>query len=100
MYVTAPWIHSCHLSSPLRANLPSLQTEFFQDDLFPPTFVSWESVMTAAEWLGGTNRPPRTLSLQPKGMISLSQSRDEDGTAQVLVLMHSALKWSFKKINN
>lgn len=33
--------------------------------------------MTAAEWLGGTNRPPRTQSLQPEDMISLSESREQ-----------------------
>ncbi|XP_037794213.1 coronin-7-like [Penaeus monodon] len=62
---------------PLSFTVPRVKTELFQDDLFPPTFVSWEPVMTAAEWLGGTNRPPRTQSLQPEDMISLSESREQ-----------------------
>lgn len=33
--------------------------------------------MTAAEWLGDTNRPPRTLSLQPSDMLTLSESREQ-----------------------
>ncbi|XP_047494430.1 coronin-7-like isoform X3 [Penaeus chinensis] len=62
---------------PLSFTVPRVKTELFQDDLFPPTFVSWEPVMTAAEWLGGTNRPPQTQSLQPEDMISLSESREQ-----------------------
>lgn len=50
------------------------QTELFQDDLFPPTQVTWEPVMTAAEWFGGTNRPPRLVSLQPPDMQSRESS--------------------------
>ncbi|KAK7071102.1 Coronin-7, partial [Halocaridina rubra] len=69
---------------PLSFTVPRVKTELFQDDLFPPTFVSWEPVMTAAEWLGDTNRPPRTLSLQPSDMLSLSESREQQspGSAQ------------------
>ncbi|XP_064108231.1 coronin-7-like isoform X2 [Macrobrachium nipponense] len=62
---------------PLSFTVPRVKTELFQDDLFPPTFVSWEPVMTAAEWLGDTNRPPRTLSLKPSDMVSLSESREQ-----------------------
>ncbi|XP_069961445.1 coronin-7 isoform X6 [Cherax quadricarinatus] len=62
---------------PLSFTVPRVKTELFQDDIFPPTFVSWEPVMTAAEWLGDTNRPPRTLSLQPSDMLTLSESREQ-----------------------
>ncbi|XP_045608197.1 coronin-7 isoform X1 [Procambarus clarkii] len=62
---------------PLSFTVPRVKTELFQDDIFPPTFVSWEPVMTAAEWLGNTNRPPRTLSLQPTDMLTLSESREQ-----------------------
>lgn len=47
---------------------PSLQKEFFQDDVFPDTAVSWEPALNAKAWLGGANRQPRLLSLQPPGM--------------------------------
>ncbi|KAG7153468.1 Coronin-7-like [Homarus americanus] len=62
---------------PLSFTVPRVKTELFQDDIFPPTFVSWEPVMTAAEWLGDTNRPPQTLSLQPSDMLTLSESREQ-----------------------
>ncbi|XP_050708848.1 coronin-7-like isoform X2 [Eriocheir sinensis] len=58
---------------PLTFSVPRVKTEFFQDDLFPLTRVTWEPVMTAAEWFGGTTRPPRTLSLQPPDMLPLSE---------------------------
>lgn len=47
---------------------PSLQKEFFQDDVFPDTAVSWEPVLSARAWLGGADGQPRLLSLQPPGM--------------------------------
>ncbi|RXG52221.1 Coronin-7 [Armadillidium vulgare] len=59
------------------------RTEYFQDDLFPPTQVTWEPVMTSAEWFGGTNRPPRLVSLQPPDMLSLSESRDGNSPSSV-----------------
>lgn len=47
---------------------PSLQKEFFQDDVFPDTAISWEPALSAEAWLGGANGQPRLLSLQPPGM--------------------------------
>lgn len=49
---------------------PSLppQKEFFQDDVFPATAVTWEPVLSAEAWLAGANAKPRLLSLQPPGM--------------------------------
>ena len=47
---------------------PLLQTEFFQDDLFPDTAVAWEPAMTADQWLSGCNKAQRTISLRPEGM--------------------------------
>ena len=42
--------------------------EYFQDDIFPDTTVTWKPTLTAAEWLMGTNRIPETVSLKPPGM--------------------------------
>ena len=42
--------------------------EYFQDDIFPDTAVTWKPTLTAAEWLMGTNRIPETVSLKPPGM--------------------------------
>lgn len=57
---------------------PSLQKEFFQDDVFPDTAMSWEPVLSAKDWLGGANGQPRLLSLQPPGMTP-GQKRDRGG---------------------
>lgn len=47
-----------------------LQSELFQDDLFPPTKVTWEATMTANEWLNNRDKKVKKISLQPKGMES------------------------------
>uniref|UniRef100_A0A8C0SLV6 Coronin n=1 Tax=Canis lupus familiaris TaxID=9615 RepID=A0A8C0SLV6_CANLF len=51
--------------------------EFFQDDVFPDTTVSWEPVLSAKAWLGGANGQPRLISLQPPGMSPVSQAPRE-----------------------
>lgn len=45
-----------------------MQKEFFQDDVFPDTAVTWEPVLSAKAWLGGANGQLQLLSLQPPGM--------------------------------
>lgn len=45
-----------------------LQSDLFQDDLFPETKVTWEPTMTSAEWLSGCNRPQKRISLKPPDM--------------------------------
>uniref|UniRef100_A0A8C9PIP3 Coronin n=1 Tax=Spermophilus dauricus TaxID=99837 RepID=A0A8C9PIP3_SPEDA len=62
---------------PVAFRLPRVRKEFFQDDVFPDTAVSWEPVLSAEAWLGGTNGQPRLLSLQPPGMIPVSQAPRE-----------------------
>ena len=60
----------------------SPQKEFFQDDVFPDTAVSWEPVLSAEAWLGGANGQPRLLSLQPLGMTP-GRIRDWGGRREV-----------------
>ncbi|XP_058426135.1 coronin-7 isoform X2 [Diceros bicornis minor] len=62
---------------PVAFRLPRVRKEFFQDDVFPDTAVSWEPVLSAKAWLGGANRQPRLLSLQPPGMTPVSQAPRE-----------------------
>jgi hypothetical protein len=45
-----------------------LQNDYFQDDLFPPTKVLWEPTMTASQWFGGANLPPKRMDLKPNDM--------------------------------
>ena len=42
--------------------------DYFQDDLFPDTKVTWEPMMTSAEWFMGVNRVPQRVSLKPDDM--------------------------------
>ncbi|XP_058142542.1 coronin-7 isoform X2 [Dasypus novemcinctus] len=62
---------------PVAFRLPRVRKEFFQDDVFPDTAVTWEPVLSAQAWLGGANGQPRRLSLQPPGMIPVSQAPRE-----------------------
>ncbi|KAM4820168.1 coronin-7 [Thomomys bottae] len=62
---------------PVAFRLPRVRKEFFQDDVFPDTAVSWEPALSAEAWLGGANGQPRLLSLQPAGMTPVSQAPRE-----------------------
>ncbi|KAK3780932.1 hypothetical protein RRG08_052087 [Elysia crispata] len=61
----------------LTFTVPRVKMEFFQDDLYPPTRVTWKPTMTAAEWLSGLNRQPQTISLRPPDMAPLSEAPEE-----------------------
>ena len=41
---------------PVAFSVPRVKTAFFQDDLFPPTRVTWEPTVDAAEWFGGSEK--------------------------------------------
>ena len=45
-----------------------IQAEFFQDDLFPETRVTWQPTLTGEEWLDGVVKETPRISLQPTGM--------------------------------
>uniref|UniRef100_A0A8C7AA37 Coronin n=1 Tax=Neovison vison TaxID=452646 RepID=A0A8C7AA37_NEOVI len=62
---------------PVAFRLPRVRKEFFQDDVFPDTAVSWEPVLSASAWLAGANGQLRLLSLQPPGMTPVSQAPRE-----------------------
>ena len=48
----------------------SWQMEYFQDDLFPDTLVTWEPTLSADEWLSGRDAQQQRVSLKPDGMTS------------------------------
>eukprot|EP00057_Strongylocentrotus_purpuratus_P024756 XP_011679230.1 PREDICTED: LOW QUALITY PROTEIN: coronin-7 [Strongylocentrotus purpuratus] len=52
--------------------LPRVKKEYFQDDAFPDTKVTWEPVSTGADWFSGKNGEARTMNLCPEGMKYLS----------------------------
>lgn len=49
-------------------HVPRTKLEYFQDDIYPSTKVTWESELSAKEWLDGKNNQHRLISLQPQGM--------------------------------
>uniref|UniRef100_A0A667IKL7 Coronin n=1 Tax=Lynx canadensis TaxID=61383 RepID=A0A667IKL7_LYNCA len=61
---------------PVAFRLPRVRKEFFQDDVFPDTAMSWEPVLSAKAWLGGANGQPRLISLQPPGMTPSQAPRE------------------------
>ncbi|XP_063286634.1 coronin-7 [Pelobates fuscus] len=59
---------------PMAFRVPRVKKEFFQDDIFPPSVVSWEPALSADEWLSGKDRQQRSITLCPEGMIPVSQA--------------------------
>jgi coronin-7 len=67
---------------PVSFRVPRLRTEFFQDDLFPDTHVTWEQVLTSTEWFAGENGFTRSISLRPPDMQPLSLAPAEPAKRQ------------------
>ena len=44
------------------------QNELFQDDLFPPTRVTWIPTLTPSDWFNCRDKKVKKISLQPEGM--------------------------------
>uniref|UniRef100_A0A2A4JVU7 Coronin n=1 Tax=Heliothis virescens TaxID=7102 RepID=A0A2A4JVU7_HELVI len=57
---------------PLSFTVPRIKSELFQDDLFPPTLVTWSPWQSGREWLAACSVTPCLASLQPPGMEPLS----------------------------
>jgi len=69
------WLRLCgDYAEQLHFTVPRTKTEFFQDDLFPPTRDTSVPVLTAGEWFDGKSEKPATINLQPTGMQPLSQA--------------------------
>ncbi|KAK7496457.1 hypothetical protein BaRGS_00012379, partial [Batillaria attramentaria] len=72
--VARAWRLTNNSIEPVSFTVPRVRTEYFQDDLYPDTLVTWEPALTAAEWLGGQDTNPRRVSLCPAGMEPVSQA--------------------------
>ncbi|XP_063231894.1 coronin-7 [Bacillus rossius redtenbacheri] len=59
---------------PLSFAVPRVKSDLFQDDLFPPTKVTWQPCLSSAEWFSGLDRQPPRVSLKPRAMESLSEA--------------------------
>ncbi|XP_067943788.1 coronin-7-like isoform X2 [Watersipora subatra] len=59
---------------PISFTVPRVKPEFFQDDLFPDTPVTWEPTCNASQWFSGIDTLPSKMNLQPEGMPKLSDA--------------------------
>ncbi|XP_017850357.1 coronin-7 isoform X2 [Drosophila busckii] len=57
---------------PLSFTVPRIKSELFQDDLFPPTRVTWSPTLSAEDWFGCNDKAAAKISLKPEGMDTLS----------------------------
>ncbi|XP_032522861.1 coronin-7 isoform X2 [Danaus plexippus] len=57
---------------PLSFTVPRIKSELFQDDLFPPTLVTWQPWQSCRDWFANKHVAALTASLQPPGMEPLS----------------------------
>ncbi|XP_017767884.1 PREDICTED: coronin-7 isoform X2 [Nicrophorus vespilloides] len=62
---------------PLSFTVPRIKTDLFQDDLFPPTRITWKPTVTSAEWFSGKDKAVQRISLKPEGMDLLSESQGQ-----------------------
>ncbi|XP_015593294.1 coronin-7 isoform X1 [Cephus cinctus] len=62
---------------PLSFTVPRIKSELFQDDLFPPTRVTWAPTLTATEWFNGVNKHAPRVSLKPPGMDCLTENQGQ-----------------------
>lgn len=74
---------------PLSFTVPRIKSELFQDDLFPPTKITWKAALTANEWFNGINKQASRISLKPPGMDNLTENQ-----GQPAVTVPSATKQS------
>ncbi|XP_063703312.1 coronin-7 isoform X3 [Culicoides brevitarsis] len=64
---------------PLSFTVPRIKSELFQDDLFPPTRVTWLPTLSSSDWFMGKDKRVPRISLQPEGMDSLSSQQPNLG---------------------
>ncbi|XP_035222678.1 coronin-7-like [Stegodyphus dumicola] len=55
-------------------HVPRLRSEYFQDDLFPPTHETWKPSVTSSEWFMGIDKPLKMINMLPDGMTPLSEA--------------------------
>ncbi|XP_064555413.1 coronin-7 isoform X2 [Drosophila montana] len=57
---------------PLSFTVPRIKSELFQDDLFPPTRITWSATLSAEDWFACNDKIAAKVSLKPEGMDTLS----------------------------
>lgn len=79
---------------PLSFTVPRIKSELFQDDLFPPTKITWKSTMTATEWFNGANKQAFRISLKPPGMDNLTENQGQGIVTAPIVKQQSTTPFS------
>ncbi|XP_023703950.1 coronin-7 isoform X3 [Cryptotermes secundus] len=67
---------------PLSFTVPRIKSDLFQDDLFPPTKVTWKPTLTSTHWFQGMDKLPARQSLKPDGMECLSEVQGAAGNIE------------------
>ncbi|CAN8006476.1 unnamed protein product, partial [Ixodes hexagonus] len=81
---------------PLSFRVPRLRSELFQDDLFPDTKVTWQPVMTSADWFAGASHPSKLVSLRPVGMDTLSEAPEAKPPPTHVPRLHQEVNLEFE----
>ncbi|ORX79121.1 DUF1900-domain-containing protein [Anaeromyces robustus] len=72
--INRAWVVSKDNIKSISFTVPRTRTEFFQDDIFPPTRDTEHSSMTIDAWKSGKITPLKTIDLCPEGMKPLSEN--------------------------
>jgi len=72
--INRAWVVSKDSIKSISFTVPRTRTEFFQDDIFPPTRDTEHSSMTIDAWKSGQITPLNTIDLCPEGMKPLSKN--------------------------
>lgn len=83
---------------PVSFTVPRQKKEYFQDDIYTDTLSS-EPTFSASEWLSGSNKQPKLVSLQPKGMKKLSEAPKQE-VVRKRVVVDDSEDMSLDKIKN
>ena len=59
---------SCREPVYLCTMISLIQMEYFQDDVYPETTVTWEAALTSQEWLSGEDGVQSSITLRPHDM--------------------------------
>ncbi|XP_032582399.1 coronin-7 isoform X3 [Drosophila sechellia] len=57
---------------PLSFTVPRIKSELFQDDLFPPTRITWSATLSSEDWFASNDKAAPKVTLKPEGMETLS----------------------------
>ena len=63
--------------TPISFTVPRIKSNYFQDDIFPPTRALWTPAVGGSAWARGDDTQPAWVSLRPPGMSSVSHCQTQ-----------------------